>query len=42
MNAKLSISVEDLNKLEVLAPAGDTERFNSALDYGADAIYIGG
>lgn len=32
----------DLNKLEVLAPAGDMERFNAALDYGADAIYLGG
>lgn len=28
--------------LEVLAPAGDTERFEAALDYGADAIYLGG
>lgn len=32
----------DLNRLEVLAPAGDIERFNAALDYGADAIYLGG
>lgn len=32
----------DLNKLEVLAPAGDMERFDSALLYGADAIYLGG
>ncbi len=32
----------DLTNLEVLSPAGDYERFESALDYGADAIYIGG
>lgn len=32
----------DLNRLEVLAPAGDMERFDAALDYGADAIYLGG
>lgn len=30
------------DNLEVLAPAGDSERFNAALDYGADAIYLGG
>lgn len=32
----------DLSKLEVLAPAGDMERFDSALLFGADAIYLGG
>ena len=32
----------DYNRLEVLSPAGDFERFNAALDYGADAIYLGG
>lgn len=32
----------DINRLEVLAPAGDMERFDSALMYGADAIYLGG
>lgn len=31
----------DLNRLEVLAPAGDMERFDSALMFGADAIYLG-
>ena len=30
------------NNLEVLAPAGDFERLCAALDYGADAIYLGG
>jgi len=30
------------DELEVLAPAGDFERFQAALDYGADAIYLGG
>ncbi len=32
----------DINNLEVLAPAGDYERFTAALDYGADAVYLGG
>ena len=32
----------NLNKLEVLAPAGDYERLCAALDYGADAVYLGG
>lgn len=27
---------------EVLAPAGDYERLTAALDYGADAVYLGG
>ena len=27
---------------EVLAPAGDTERLHAALDFGADAVYLGG
>ena len=30
-----------MNKLEVLAPAGDEERFAAAVDYGADAVYLG-
>lgn len=30
-----------MNKLEVLAPAGDEERFNAAIQYGADAVYLG-
>ena len=30
-----------MNKLEVLAPAGDEERFNAAINYGADAVYLG-
>ncbi|WP_295217554.1 U32 family peptidase [Ruminococcus sp.] len=29
------------NKPELLAPAGDLERLQAALDYGADAIYLG-
>ena len=32
----------DLNRLEILSPAGDYERFRAALDYGADAVYLGG
>lgn len=31
-----------IDKPELLAPAGDMERFLKALDFGADAIYIGG
>lgn len=30
-----------MNKLEVLAPAGDEERLHAALNYGADAVYLG-
>lgn len=30
-----------MRKLEVLAPAGDEERFTSAVKYGADAVYLG-
>ncbi len=29
------------NRLEVLAPAGDEERLAAALNYGADAVYLG-
>lgn len=32
----------DFNRLEILSPAGDYERFRAALDYGADAVYLGG
>lgn len=32
----------NLKKLEVLAPAGDYERLCAAVDYGADAVYLGG
>ena len=31
-----------VNKPEVLAPAGDYERFLSAIQYGADAVYLAG
>lgn len=31
-----------MNKVELLAPAGDLERAYYALEYGADAVYIGG
>ena len=30
------------NKPELLAPAGDTERLEAAVQYGADAVYLGG
>ena len=31
-----------MNKVELLAPAGDLEKLKFALHYGADAVYIGG
>ena len=30
-----------MNKLELLAPAGNIERFETAIRYGADAVYLG-
>lgn len=32
----------DTNRLELLSPVGDYERLCSAIDYGADAVYLGG
>ena len=34
--------MQQLPELEVLAPAGDRERLEAALTYGADAVYLGG
>ena len=31
-----------MNKIELLAPAGDLEKLKTALIYGADAVYFGG
>ncbi len=31
-----------MNKIELLAPAGDLEKLKTAIDYGADAVYLGG
>ena len=31
-----------MNKIELLAPAGNLEKLKVALAFGADAIYIGG
>ena len=31
-----------MQKLELLAPAGDLERVRTALRFGADAVYLGG
>lgn len=31
-----------MNKVELLAPAGDLEKLKMAIKYGADAVYIGG
>ena len=32
----------DKNKIELLAPAGDFEKLKFAINYGADAVYMGG
>ena len=34
--------IKDFVKPEVLAPAGDWERLTSAVNFGADAVYLGG
>lgn len=31
-----------MNRIELLAPAGDPEKFRIAIEYGADAVYFGG
>ncbi len=31
-----------MNKIELLAPAGDLEKLKMAIEYGADAVYLGG
>ena len=31
-----------MNKVELLAPAGDLEKLKIAVEYGADAVYFGG
>lgn len=31
-----------MNKIELLSPAGDLEKLKMAIEYGADAIYLGG
>ncbi len=36
------INKSERNMLEVLSPVGDMERLHAALDYGADAVYLGG
>lgn len=34
--------MNNLDKLEILSPVGDMDRLHAALDYGADAVYLGG
>ncbi len=34
--------LQTLNRPEILSPAGDTERLEAALEYGADAVYLAG
>lgn len=36
------VSKETMDKIELLAPAGDLEKLKTAIDYGADAVYFGG
>ena len=31
-----------MNKVELLAPAGDLEKLQAAIIFGADAVYVGG
>ena len=31
-----------MQKIELLAPAGDMEKLKTAVRYGADAVYFGG
>ena len=31
-----------MDRVELLAPAGDLEKLKTAIDYGADAVYLGG
>ena len=31
-----------MNKVELLAPAGDLNKLKTAINYGADAVYLGG
>ena len=31
-----------MKKVELLAPAGDLEKFKTAIQYGADAVYLAG
>ena len=31
-----------MNKPEILAPAGNLEKLKTAIDFGADAVYLGG
>ena len=34
--------MESKNKIELLAPAGDKEKLETALHFGADAVYFAG
>ena len=31
-----------MKKIELLAPAGDINKLKTAVEYGADAVYLGG
>ncbi len=38
----IDLNEADISRLELLAPAGDEECFHAAVDFGADAVYLGG
>ncbi len=42
MNERTSLRGKPMNRIELLAPAGDLEKAKIALLYGADAVYVGG
>lgn len=37
-----TILEEKMKHIELLAPAGDLDKLKFAIEYGADAVYIGG
>ena len=39
---KLLEGGKSMRKPEILAPAGNLEKLKIAIDFGADAVYIGG
>jgi putative protease len=41
-NEEMRKEMDFIEKVELLAPAGDLEKLKIAIEYGADAVYIGG
>ena len=42
MELQLQEGGNSMRKPEILAPAGNLEKLKIAIDFGADAVYIGG